>query len=72
MNAVRFKVSLDKLEMLDWEQWGKDDKDHFYKVASDNNVDVIHVRSLTLFEGTPERMFYFLKDLTYRYDIELI
>lgn len=72
MNAVRFKIKLEELEMLDWEQWGIDDHAFILKCAKDNRVEFIQRHSLTIFKGSYQAMYWFMLDVARRYDIEII
>lgn len=72
MNAVRFRIKLDELEMLDWEQWGTDDQNYILRCAKVNKVEVIHRNKDIIFKGEYQGMFWFLQDVAKRYDVELI
>lgn len=72
MDAVRFRIKLDELEMLDWEQWGTDDQDYIVRCAKANKVEIVRKNSILIFKGSYQGMFWLLQDVAKRYDVELI
>ena len=75
MNALQFKIRLDELEMLDWNEWKRADQERILEVAKKNHLTIEPHRSdkeAVVIKGKPENLYWFMYDVAYNYDIELI
>ncbi len=74
MRALQFKINLDSLVLKDWNRWSDKDKKHIGDLAEQNKLRLWYDEKYDEmgFEGKQTNLFFFLHDLSYRYDIELI
>lgn len=74
MRALRFKIKLDCLELLDWNEWKRADQERILEAGKKNHLiphEARDNRSIT-FTGDIEKLYWFMHDVAYNYDIELI
>ena len=74
MKAMEFRILLEKLILKDWDRWEKKDRKYIRTVAEKNHIKVVEVpdEGAALFYGKPDHLYFFLYDVAYRYDVELV
>ena len=74
MRALQFKIALETLTLKEWDRWGTRDQKHIINVAEDNKLRIWVDKEFDeiIFEGKPQNLYFFMTDLSFRYDIELI
>lgn len=74
MRALQFKITLEQLILKEWDRWKREDQVFIEERARNNGVSADYDPKYDEmnFSGTPQQLYFFMYDLAYRYDIELI
>lgn len=75
MSAVKFKIKLEELELIDWTKWSDADQERFRLAMLKNNLEChgsANDKDTLVLRGEPQDLYWFLYDVAYNYDIELI
>ena len=72
MRAIQFRITLCTLVMKDWDEWKREDQNFIEKCAKQNNISSKYDMGEVTYTGSQKDLFFFLHDLAYRYDIEII
>lgn len=74
MRALQFKIQLETLTLKEWERWGTRDQKYIIKVAEDNKLRIWIDQEFDelILDGKPQNLYFFLQEISFRYDVELI
>lgn len=74
MSSLKFNITLESLKLYQWDRWEDLDRDWILKAVKNNHLTTTENEYGDELEisGKQENLFFFLKDVSYRYDIEII